>query len=149
MESRFQLLYSLGIGRVTGHRRVTGSHDGMRKHVEPLASSSHLASTSTRLGTRWSLESLCDGSRQLHGNEKVGWIDVVFAGLVDNPNVAFSTGLAIWQHLIDFTNLEVLLAAVFNAQCERPCRLLNSHGVQSRKRLIFNPHLPTPCASYQ
>ena len=100
-----------------------------RPPVSPLAGSSHRASTITRLWKRCSLESLCDCSRQFHGNKKLGRIDEVFAGLVDDANIAFSTGLTVWQHLTHLSRLKVLDAAVFDAQREQRRRLLKSHDL--------------------
>ena len=67
--------------------------------------------------------------RKLYRNEELGRIDVILARFVDDPNVAFPTSLTIRQHLIDLTDLEVLHAAVFDAQRERARRLLNSHNL--------------------
>jgi hypothetical protein len=76
-----------------------------------------------------SLESPHNGSRQLQGDEKTGRIEVIFPGLIDDANVALSIGLGVLEYLINLADLEVLRAAIFYVQRERPHRLLKFHGL--------------------
>src|SRR5437867_2259427 len=102
--------------------------------VEPrMLTASARSSNRTRRGG-WSrcsspLESPNHSCRQLHRNKQVGRVHVVLAGFIDDADVAFATRFAIRKQLINLACLEVLHAAVFDAQRERTRRLLNSHDL--------------------
>ena len=76
-----------------------------------------------------------DSGWQFHRNEEVRWVDVVLAGFVDDPNIAFTTSFAVRQHLINLSDFQILHAAIFHTERERAGRLPNSHDRQSRRRI--------------
>jgi hypothetical protein len=74
-------------------------------------------------------EPSCGRGRQLDRHEQIGGVDVVLTGLIDDANVALAAGVAIGQHLIDLSGLEVLHADILHADRERTARPLNSHDL--------------------
>ena len=114
--------------RSRGHSRVLGGKAA-------LARSPHRTAGSRCSCLRSPSESPRDRCWKFDRNEQARRVNVVLAGLVDDPNVAFSIGFAVWQYLIDLSDLQVLHAAVFHAQRERASRLLNSHDLSPRNAL--------------
>jgi len=49
--------------------------------------------------------------RQLCGDEALGWIQVIFAGLVDDPEIAGAFRLRVRQRNVNLTSLEGYLVA--------------------------------------
>src|ERR1700730_12310829 len=90
-----------------------------------------------------------DGRWQPQHDEQVRRVEIILAGFVDDAKVALSRRFTIRKNLIDLSLLQILRTVVTDAESERRCRLVSSHRFHSKKRLIFSPFRPTPCASCQ